>query len=109
MNVNQDGNEVGAATVMENVVTNYMASLSPCGNARCNRHERDRPTRPFRVCGRCRSIKYCSDSCIQGDWINHRLWCLPAEPENLPGNVPPLVGWFANPNAGDDERLEEVN
>lgn len=45
--------------------------------AGCDRHEiraTDEKS-PFKVCGKCKTVRYCSDACQKANWSVHKLTC----------------------------------
>ena len=73
----------------------YLASLSPCGNRRCNRHESEEG-RSFGTWSQCDSMKYCSQMRLTQHWLSHRRWCMPVNNERIFNNEEQ----GANPNDG---------
>ena len=46
--------------------------------AKCGKGQEDVGGQGLKICGRCKVVKYCSESCQKSDWKTHKQICRPA-------------------------------
>jgi ankyrin repeat protein len=68
------GCTTGSSTVVQIGPTVSHDLQEVCANKSCVNTERTL-ARQFRMCGRCRRNRYCSESCQSMDWKEHRVTC----------------------------------
>ena len=63
----------------------FLASKSTCGNERYNKNEGNN-RRIFGIYSLCKSIRYCSNTCLIQHWFSHKRWCIPTNDGGFENN-----------------------